>query len=258
MIRGLYTAYTGMSTEQKRLDIISNNIANSATVGYKEESVTSQSFDKVLGIKIKDGSEMYLDRPIGKMSLGVKIGEVYTDYGQGSLRSTGNTYDIAIEGDGFFGLAVTNRAGETSIKYTRNGNFKCTRDGYIVDDDGNRLQGSSGDVQVPTDAAEIAIGLDGQIFADGVPIGQISLYDFADYDYLDKYGDSMYQTVDGATMIAATGAMHQGYTEQSNVNVVSEMVDLITITRAYEAGQKVIQTEDELLSKSVNEVGKLG
>ena len=258
MIRGLYTAYTGMSTEQKRLDIISNNIANSATVGYKEESVTSQSFDKVLGIKIKDGSEMYLDRPIGKMSLGVKIGEVYTDYGQGSLRSTGNTYDLAIEGDGFFGLVVTNRAGETSIKYTRNGNFKCTRGGYIVDDDGNRLQGSSGDVQVPTDAAEISIGLDGQIFADGVPIGQISLYDFADYDYLDKYGDSMYQTVDGATMIAATGAMHQGYTEQSNVNVVSEMVDLITITRAYEAGQKVIQTEDELLSKSVNEVGKLG
>ena len=102
MLRGLYTAFTGMSNEQKRLDIISNNIANAATVGYKEENVTNQSFDEMLTIKIRDGSEAYLDKSIGTMSLGVKVGEVYTDYGQGSLRTTGNTYDMAIEGKGFF------------------------------------------------------------------------------------------------------------------------------------------------------------
>lgn len=258
MIRGLYTAYTGMATEQKRLDVISNNIANAATVGYKEESVTSQAFDDVLTIKIKDGSEMYQDRAVGNMSLGVKIGEVYTDYGQGSLRSTGNTYDLAIEGNGFFAISVTNSAGETSIKYSRGGQFKCTNDGYIVDNYGNRLQGASGDVKVPLDAAEIAIGRDGSIYADNELVGQITLYDFEDYDYLDKYGDNMYQAVNGATEKAATGSMLQGYTEQSNVNAVSEMVELIAITRAYEAGQKVIQTEDELLAKSVNEIGKLG
>ena len=93
MVRGLYTGWTGMATEQKRLDVIANNLANAATVGYKKEGVTTQSFDEALAIKIKDKSEPLQERKLGNMSLGVKIGEVYTDYGTGSLRETGNTCD---------------------------------------------------------------------------------------------------------------------------------------------------------------------
>ncbi len=100
MLRGLYTAWTGMVNEQKRLDVISNNMANSDTVGYKDERVTSQAFDQVLGIKIRDGSQAYHNQAIGRFSLGVKIGEVYTDYSQGSLRETGNTYDVTLSGKG--------------------------------------------------------------------------------------------------------------------------------------------------------------
>lgn len=113
MVRGLYTAYTGMSNEQKRLDIISNNLANAATAGYKSEGVTNQSFDNLLTIKINDSSEFGLNRDIGSMSLGVKLGEVYTDYSQGAFRETGNTFDLAIEGDGFFAINVKNESGET-------------------------------------------------------------------------------------------------------------------------------------------------
>ena len=89
MVRGLYTAYTGMRNEQNRMDIISNNLANVSTAGYKEENVASQAFDKVFALKIRDVSEAFNDRRIGTMSLGVKVGEVYTDYRQGSVRETG-------------------------------------------------------------------------------------------------------------------------------------------------------------------------
>lgn len=257
MVRGLYTAWTGMLNEQKRLDIISNNLANSATVGYKQESVTNQSFDNLLTIKIKDASEQYNDKSIGTMSLGVKLGEVYTDYGQGSLRETGNTYDLALEGKGFFNIAVTDKDGNETTQYTRDGSFTMTQDGYIVDVNGNHLLGESGEISVPTDASSIVIDTDGSIYdQNGVLINKVLVTDFEDYDYLKKQGDTSYLALDGASEVATTAMVQQGYTEQSNVNVVSEMVDMIAITRAYEANQKVIQTIDGTLDLAANSVGK--
>ena len=257
MVRVLYTAHTGMRNEQKRLDIISNNLANSATVGYKKESVTNQAFEQMLTLKIRDGSQAYHNQTIGRMSMGVKIGEVYTDYDQGSLRQTGNTYDLAISGNGFFSVKVTDAEGNSSIKYTRDGTFKLSADGYLMDSNGNRVQGSGGDITIPTNATSVAISKDGVITADGVVLDTISLIDFTDYDYLKKFGDNLYEPVEGATTMEAAGAIEQGYTEQSNVNVVSEMVNMIAITRAYEANQKIIKTVDTMLDKSVNSVGKL-
>lgn len=257
MVRGLYTAYTGMSNEQKRLDIISNNLANAATVGYKEDNVTSQSFDNVLTLKIKDASEAYNDRPIGTMSPGVKLGEVYTDFGQGSLRQTSNTYDLALEGSGFFTLDVTDKAGNVSTQYTRNGSFTMTKDGHIVDASGNHLMGESGEIQIPTDAANVVVDSNGAIYADGVYVDTLKITDFENYDYLIKSGDTMYQALDGATEKISSASVNQGYTEQSNVNVVSEMVKMITITRAYEANQKVIQSVDKTLDLAANSVGRV-
>lgn len=257
MVRGLFTAYTGMANEQKRLDIIANNLANAATVGYKEENVTNQAFDDVLAVKIRDDSEAYADRPIGRMSLGVKLGEVYTNYSQGSLRQTGQTYNLALEGKGFFALSVTDKAGNTNIKYTRNGNFTITKDGNIVDTDGNRLMGEAGEITVPTEAADVVIDATGAIYADGNYVDTIRITDFEDYNYLKKSGDTMYEPVDGAVTIESAAAVRQGYTEQSNVNVVSEMVEMISVTRAYEANQKVIQSIDQTLDLAVNSIGKV-
>ena len=142
MVRGLYTAWTGMYNEQKRLDVIANNIANAATTGYKQEGVTSQSFDNMLAIKVRDYS-VKNDEVIGSMTLGVKVGEVYTNHTQGSVRTTGNTYDLALDGAGFFTMKVTDTAGIDHIRYTRAGNFTITRDGYVTDADGNRVQGEA-------------------------------------------------------------------------------------------------------------------
>lgn len=257
MVRGLYTAYTGMKNEQKRLDIVANNLANAATVGYKKESVTNQSFDEVLTTKIKDESEAYNDRPIGRMNLGVKLGEVYTNYNQGSIRQSSNTYDLALDGKGFFNMAVTNRLGEVSTKYTRNGSFTMTNDGIITDKDGNRLLGEGGEIIVPTEAAVVVIDESGGVYADGNFIDTILVTDFENYDYLSKFGDTMVEPLEGAVEIETAVSIRQGFTEQSNVNVVSEMVDLINITRTYEANQKVIQSIDKTLDLAANTIGKI-
>lgn len=257
MVRGLYTAYTGMVNEQKRLDIIANNLANAATAGYKEENVTNQSFDNLLTIKIRDESEAYNDRPIGSMSLGVKIGEVYTNYGQGSLRQTNNSYNLALDGKGFFTLDVTDKAGNVSTQYTRNGSFTMTKDGHIVDGDGNRLKGEGGDIVVPTDAADVVVDEDGAIYADGAYVDKLLIADFENYDYLSKSGDTMYHSLDGAIQIPVDALVRQGFMEQSNVNVVSEMVDMINVTRTYEANQKLIQSIDKTLELAVSSVGKV-
>lgn len=255
MVRGLYTAWTGMYNEQKRLDVIANNIANSATTGYKQEGVTSQSFDNMLAIKVRDYS-VNKDEVIGFMTLGVKVGEVYTNHTQGSVRSTGNTYDLALDGSGFFKMRVTDMAGNDHIRYTRAGNFTVTQEGYVTDADGNRLQSQAGDLLVPTDA-EVVFDQQGFVYANGELVDQLALVDFQDYNYLKKYADTMYEPVAGATEIEVEGQVLQGFLEQSNVNVVKEMTQMIAITRAYEANQKVLKAMDTTLDQAVNSVGRV-
>jgi flagellar basal-body rod protein FlgG len=246
-----------MVNEQKRLDVISNNMANADSVGYKDERVTSQAFDQVLSIKIRDGSQAYHNESIGQLSLGVKIGEVYTDYSQGSVRQTNGTYDMALSGSGFFTVNVVDKSGNTHTCYTRDGQFTLTKEGLLVDSEGNAVQGEGGDIYIDTSAKSVTISRTGQIVADGKEVDTLKIVDFEDYNYLEKYGDTMYEALSGATEKDATAEVLQGYTEQSNVQVVKEMVDMITVTRAYEANQKVIRSYDSMLDKAVNQVGKL-
>lgn len=257
MVRGLYTAYTGMVNQQKRLDTITNNLANASTTGYKREGATSKAFSEYLTVKVNDRTVGYITQPIGTMSLGVKIGENYTDYHQGSYKSTENTYDLAIEGDGFFSISFTNKNGEQSIKYTRDGEFTIDVEGALRTKDGDYVQGEGGDIYIPTDALDVAITTTGEIYADGEYVDTVSIVDFEDYNYLEKYGENMYDTVDGAVQTESTALIHQGYLEMSNINAVSEMVEMITISRAYETNQKAIQTADEMIEKAVTEVGRV-
>lgn len=257
MIRGLYTAYTGLVNQQNRLDVISNNLANASTAGYKKEGATSQAFDSVYTIKVKDGSEAYINRAIGQESLGVKIGETYTDFSQGSLKRTAATYDLALAGDGFFIISFTSKDGTESTRYTRDGSFTATKDGVLVTKDGDFVLGQGGQITIPQQAAEVSIDELGNIYADGNFIDRIQITDFEDYNYLKKYGENLWTTVDGATeKPAGNYQIKQGYLEMSNMNVVSEMVDMISISRAFESAQKVVQTMDSSLERAVN-LGKL-
>ncbi len=257
MLRGLYTAWTGMVNEQKRMDVLSNNMANATTVGFKLDKSTSQAFDQVLDLKIRDGSQAYHNQAIGHLSLGVKIGETFTDHAQGSIRQTGGTYDCALSGKGFFTVKVIPADGEAKTRYTRDGRFTLTKEGLLVDADGNAIQGEGGDIYIPTDAKHVAISEQGMITADGEVIDSLKITDFEDYDYLKKFGNTLFEPVEGATEIDAKAQVIQGYTEQSNVNVVREMVDMITVTRAYEANQKVIRSYDTMLQSAANDIGRV-
>lgn len=257
MVRGLYTAYTGMANQQKRLDTITNNLANATTTGYKREGVTSRSFDEELTYRVKDLADPYYAKKIGTMSLGVKIGENYTDFSVGSFQETENTYDIALEGNGFFSILFTDKNGVESIKYTRDGEFTTDVDGYLRTKDGDYVLGEGGLIQIPSLTAEVAIDEMGRIFADGEYIDNLAITDFEDYNYLSKYGENLYDAVDGATEIESSAIVRQGYLEASNINVVSEMVEMITISRAYESNQKLITTIDGMLDKSANTIGRV-
>ncbi len=257
MVKGLYTAYTGMIHQQKRLDVISNNLANSATVGFKREGATARAFDDELAIKIKDSSEGFVNRGIGNMSMGVKFGETYRDYTQGSLRVTDNTYDLALSGDGFFQISFTNKQGETSVKLTRDGSFTVNVEGYLVTKDGDFVLGTDGSpIQIDPNS-ETTIDTAGRIIQDDAVVANIAVVDVEDYNYLQKYGENMYDLVAGGQLTESAAAVEQGCLEQSNVQVVKEMVEMINVTRAYETNQKAIQAVDETLDKAVNQVGKV-
>lgn len=267
MVKGLYTAYTGMVNEQKRMEVMTNNLANSATTGYKKEAMVAQSFDERLAIKIKDTST-FLNMPqgIGDISLGAKVGETYTNWDQGAFQITDKQSDVAIAGKGFFAVSFTNKAGETSIKYTRDGAFTFDNEGYLRTSDGDYVLNQEGalnsqlgeDYYVQIDPAlPYAIAKDGTISQNGQEVATIGLIDVADYDYINKYGENLYTLIDGGQIVESNAYLEQGMLEASNVNVVDEMVSMITIARAYEAGQKMIQTEDSTLDKTVNQVGRV-
>ena len=260
MLKGLYTAYTGMIQEQKRMDTLANNLANADTTGFKKEGLTSQSFDSVLVDKIRDDSDPYrFARRIGQANPGVKIGESYTDFSEGSLQVTDVPMDFAIGGKGFFMVEFTNKAGEDATFYTRDGNFQMTKDGYLVTTDGDFVLGKkgSGTERIKLDPTkEVVADAQGYLFQDGKKVAQFQLTDFADYNYIEHYGENYYYPVEGAEQIEADGQIFQGYLETSTIQVVSEMVQMIAVSRQYEANQKVIQTYDTSL-QTATQLGRL-
>ena len=257
MVKGLYTAYTGMINEQNRMDVLTNNLANSDTNGFKKEGATSQSFDSLLALKIKDRSENpNLAHPIGIANLGVKVGENYTGYSQGAFKVTDRPYDVALSGDGFFNIEYTNKAGETSTMYTRDGAFVINTQGYLVNKDGDYVLGTNGRIRLdPT--KDVAIDTQGNISQNGARVAKIKLTDFENYDYIEHFGENYYRPVEGATEKAANATTNQGFIETSNVQVVQEMVEMISVSRQYESNQRLITTIDNSLQIVANQLGKV-
>lgn len=258
MVKGLYTAYTGMLNEQHRMDVLTNNLANADTNGYKKEGATSQAFDDILAYKIKDSSEgVHLSRRLGVNHPGVKIGEGYTDFSQGPIKSTGNMYDLALTDSGFFAVEFTNKAGETSVKYTRDGDFTLTEDGRLVTRDGDPVLDENGSPIQINQLLPAEINSRGQIIQDGKVVATIQITDFENYDYLERYGENYFQPIEGAQEKEAAAQIRSGYLETSNISVVTEMVNMITVSRAYESNQKVITTYDSTLEIAANQLGRI-
>lgn len=266
MVKGLYTAYTGMRNEMKRLDVLANNLANADTNGYKKEGTTSHSFESELAVRIKDSSSYGLNKNVGNITYGVRLGETYTDWQSGSLKVTDNYSDLALSGNGFFAVAFTDKNENTSVKYTRDGAFTVDTNGYLVTKDGDHVLNATGAMNSDADErnwiridpnSDFTVNSLGYLIQNGNIVGTIGVVDIDNYDYIVKYGENLYDLADGGNVIASNAQVQEGVIESSNVQVVSEMVNMITIQRAYEAGQKVITSIDGTLDKAVNQVGKV-
>lgn len=257
MVKGLYTANWGMINEQKRVDILANNMANAATTGYKKEGSTSMAFKDMLAYKIKDTSEPGEAKRLGAMNMGVKIGEVYTDYSQGAIHETGNTFDMALSGNGFFAIEFTNKSGESSVKYTRDGHFTLNVNGELVNKNGDFVLDSGGNHITLDPMQKFSVDRMGNVYLGNQIQAQIQVADFEDYNFLEKYGENYLTPLEGAAEKASTSQVISGYLEDSNVQVVQEMVDLINFTRAYETNQKMIQAVDSTLETAVTRVGQV-
>lgn len=266
MVKGLYTAHTGMVNEMKRLDILSNNLANANTTAYKKEGTTSRTFADEMSVRMKDSSNFGQPKKLGEITYGVHLGQVYTDYSTGSFKVTDNTTDFALDGKGFFAVAFTDKQGNTSVKYTRDGAFTINTDGYLVTKDGDYVLNATGAMNGDPDPqnfirvdpnATIMVDKMGYISQNNQVVGTLGIVDVDNYDYLEKYGENLYNLLEGGNRIASGAKIEQGVLETSNVNVINEMVNMITIQRAYEAGQKVITSIDSTLDRAVNSVGKV-
>ncbi len=249
MVRGLYTAGTGMITQMKRMDILSNNLANVETNGYKEDSLLSRSFEDMLIERINDPSIVNKTKMVGPLNTGVHIDSIYTSFEQGVAKETGNNTDLMIKGDGFF--VVLTPEGE---RYTRDGAFEIDSLGRLVTKEGYLVLGENGAIEIGTNKFK-ADG-NGEIWVDGEYAGGLRIVGF-DVSGLRKTGSNLYENYLQNEQTVPEYSIEQGFLEGSNIDMAKSMVNMIEVYRNYESNQKVIKMIDGTLAKAVNEIGKI-
>lgn len=235
MYKGIYIALSGAVLKQKYMDIFAQNVANASTPGYKKTRISFKDYMIPVDNKppsVTDGRAM------------VETSQSITDFSNGTLLSTGNPLDLALNGEGFFALE--------NNRYTRNGNFKISSEGYLATQDDIKVLGSGGPITVQ--GRQIDVNESGEVFVDNVSVGALKIVDFQDKSKLGKLNDGVFATDAAGEEIKA--AVSQGYLEASNVEAVKEIVQMITSLREFESYQKVIQAFDEASSKVTNEMGK--
>lgn len=254
MIRSLNTAATGMKAQQTNMDVSANNIANSSTTGFKKARAEFE--DLMYNTTVEPGAATGENSvsPTGvQVGLGVKTAATTKDFEQGSTKITDNAFDIEIRGQGFFPVQMPNG----QIGYTRDGSFKKGTDGRLQDKNGNVLQP---EIVVPPNATGVEIGANGlvQVIVDQLNqpqnVGQIQLVGFVNPAGLKSLGGNLYVPSASSGLPQqgnpgqnGLGSLAQGQLETSNVNIVDEMVGMITTQRAYETNSKVIQASDQML-----------
>jgi flagellar basal-body rod protein FlgF len=240
VLRGIYTSCTGMVAEMDRQNVTANNLANIDTVGFKRDNCTTVPFAELL---LNAYSKRW-PQQIGKLGLGVQAVTQVVDFSGGSLSETGNATDFAIDGDALFAIQTGN-----GVRYTRAGAFQLDKEGYLVNKDGYRVLGANGPIRLTN--GQIIVTEEGQIMQNGQVADSLQIFGTTN---MKKQGDALYSndTPEQATKYRIL----QGFLEHSNVNPVREMVQMINITRSYDANQKALTSHDETLDKLVNELAR--
>lgn len=281
MLRGLYTGASGMVVQMHRMDAIANNMANVDTTGYKRDVTVMKAFPQMLIRRLGDNGvyrfpfgSIDTAPVVGELGTGAAVNEVYTVFSQGALKQTGNPFDLAIDGKGFFEVQTPQ-----GVRYTRNGTFLINKNGMLVDQAGNAVLGDKGPIYLKKN--NFVVLKDGRIYQNakfaGDPhrlvsnaentwnnkelVDRLKIVTFNEDRYLKKQGNSMWKATDFSgppkpVDLGGKTQIEQGFLETSNVNAVTAMVDMIQVNRAYEASQKTIQTQDTLAGKLINDAAK--
>ena len=244
MIRGLYASAVGMQTNMNRMDVVSNNLANVDTAGFKRETAVQRSFTEEL-MHAMGGPNHHITGPrrVGPVRLGNFVDEVHIDFRNGPLRTTDNPFDFAIVGEGFFAISMTDRNGETTERFTRNGSFTL--------DQNRQLRTMEGHVVLGVDGGPITIPADGTL-----DISALRIVNFENPQSLRPFGDNTLNITPESVQVAFSGTVLVGYLESSNVNPIREMVEMIAIQRNYEANQRVLSIADTTLQRAVNDIAR--
>lgn len=251
MIRGLYTAASGLILGERRQENVSNNLANINNNSFKKTLIISKSTNSA-NISNKDSKT----NSIGSLSIGTEIDEYYLDFSQGNLNVTDNNLDFAINGKGFF--VVEGENGERL--YTRDGNFKVDNDGRLTTVHGDPVLGvnsNKGNEQyIFINESDFKVDSSGR-FVEGNTYNSLLVADFEDLQSLNKTGENLYTTESEAIYNSSNYEVFQGYIEGSNVNPTDEIVNMLETNRHFQTNYKILQQIDEMLGKAVNEVGRL-
>jgi flagellar basal-body rod protein FlgF len=244
VINGLYAAAGSMQANSDRLETIASNLANVSTAGYKKNVPSFSSY--LRGAENADSASAGGDT--GTFDIILPGGAI--DLSDGPVRQTGNPNDLALQGPGFF--AVENGGGEA---YTRNGAFCLDRDGYLVTLNGRRVLGEGGPIQISE--GEWSVTGKGEVMQNGGTIGRIKLVNFPPAA-LRRMGENLFGAAgDPEVLDWGNTRVQQGSLEQSNVNAIEEMVNLVATTRIFEANQRLIQAQDETLGQATSKVGSV-
>lgn len=254
MIKGLYTAASGMMLQMAKQDVVANNLANVNTSGYKKHVAVSRAFPEMLISRLGETKEnawgeLKAERPtvIGRLGTGACMDGLYTDFQTGNIRKTDNNSDLAITSSGYF--VVETPDGE---RFTRCGEFKINSDGMLTTSEGYPVIDAFDDYIYIE--GEFTVDRMGNIIIDGEELTRFKIVDFENPQALERQGDSLLNADEEYTE-AEHAQLLQGYIEDSNVNAVKEMVNLISVVRAYESMQKIVQAVDETAQVAIDKVG---
>jgi flagellar basal-body rod protein FlgG len=260
MIRALYSAASGMTAQQLNVDNIANNLANANTAGYKMRRAQFQDllYQSIVQPGANAGQQTTVPSGL-QLGLGTRASSNEIIFTQGNFNQTSNPLDVVIQGNGFFQVRMTSG----NLAYTRDGSFQIDKNGVMVDSSGNPLEPQ---ITIPANAQSVTIAADGTVSyltpgqANAQQAGQIQIAGFQNPAGLNSIGKNLYQPTDasGDPTVAAPGgqeglgSLMQGYTEQSNVSIVDEFINLIVAQRAYEANSKVVKAADEMYQQVNN------
>lgn len=250
MLRGLYIAATGMLTQRKRMDVVTNNLTNVDTVGFKRDEVIMTNFSDVLTVRMRDQNPYFNNTAVGPLTYGSYVEELVTDHTQGGFDITDRNEDFAIAGEGYF--TILTPEGE---RYSRAGNFTVNEQGWLLTSEGYFVMGANGPINVGVnDDYKVLSG--GEIYVAGQYRDTMLLVGFETPEMLQKQGDNLFANPLGTPMVQPDGQIIQGSLETSNADLGEEMTEMIQLNRIYEANQRMVQTVDRTLEKTCNEIGR--